>query len=84
MDCRIIKKTEKMKNYINSISFSKITVLVFMLFTTLAGAQEDLPDAPDDTTVLPIDNYVWVLALVGFVFVFFKLRTFIKQGITAN
>jgi hypothetical protein len=73
-----------MKKYINTDFFAKITVLVFMLFSTLVNAQEDLPEAPDDTMVLPIDNYVWVLALVGFVFVFFKLRTFIKQGITAN
>ena len=71
MDCRIIKKTEKMKKYIKTVSFSKITVLVFMLFTTLVSAQEDLPDAPDDTTVLPIDGYVWVVALIGLVFVSF-------------
>ena len=69
-----------MKKYINTDFFAKITVLVFMLFSTLVNAQEDLPDAPDDTSVAPIDDYVWVLALVGLFFVFHKLRTFSKQG----
>lgn len=73
-----------MKKYITRVSFAKITVLTFMLFTTLANAQTDLPDAPDDTAAAPIDDYVWVLAFVGLVFVFLKLRTFIKQGITPN
>ena len=68
-----------MKKYIKTVSFSKITVLVFMLFTTLVSAQEDLPDAPDDTTVLPIDGYVWVVALIGLVFVFLRFRIFVNQ-----
>ena len=79
MDCRIIKKIEKMKKYINTDFFAKITVLVFMLFSTLVNAQEDLPDAPDDTTVLPIDNYVWVLALVGLIFVFLRFKALVKN-----
>lgn len=73
-----------MKKYINTVSFAKIAVLFFMLFTILVNAQEELPDAPDDTIAAPIDDYVWVLAFVGLVFVFFKLRIFIKQGITPN
>ena len=79
MDCRIIKKTEKMKKYITTVSFTKITVFVFMLFTTFINAQTDLPAAPDDTTGAPIDDYVWVLALIGLAFVFFKLRSFKNQ-----
>ena len=68
-----------MKKYINTDFFAKITVLVFVLFSTFANAQTDLPEAPDDTATAPIDNYVWVLAFVGFIFVFLKLRTLIKQ-----
>jgi len=68
-----------MKKYINTDFFAKITVLVFMLFSTLVNAQEDLPDAPDDTTVLPIDNYVWVLALVGLIFVFLRFKALVKN-----
>jgi hypothetical protein len=75
MDCRIIIKTEKMKKQITSVSFAKITVFLFMLFTTLVSAQADLPDAPNDTTPgAPIDDYVWVLAVIGLIFVFMKFR----------
>jgi hypothetical protein len=28
----------------------------------------------------PIDGYVWVLAAIGLVYVFFRVRTFAQQG----
>ena len=34
----------------------------------------------DTTPGAPIDGYVWVLALVGLLFVFFKFRAIYKQG----
>ena len=72
-----------MKKYINRISFAKIIILVFVLFTTLASATEGdleaLPVAPVDAPV-PIDNYVWVLALIGLVYVFLQIRDFAKQA----
>ena len=80
MDCRIIKKIEKMKKYITTVSFAKITVFVFMLFTTLVNAQEALPDAPDDTAAAPIGDYVWVLALIGLVYVFFRLKALVENS----
>jgi len=80
MDCQLIKKTVKMKKYISTISFTKITLLVFMLFSTLVNAQTDLPEAPlDEPAAAPIDGYVLVLAAVGFVFVFFRLRALMSQ-----
>lgn len=33
-----------------------------------------------ETPAAPIDDYVWVLALVGLIFVFMKLRAFYHQG----
>lgn len=63
-----------MKKYINTDFFAKITVLVCLLFSTLTNAQEDLPDAPDDTTPAPIDDYIWVLALLSLIYVFMKFR----------
>jgi hypothetical protein len=73
-----------MKKYITTISFTKITVLVFVLFSTLVNAQTDLPEAPDDTAPAPIDNYVWVLALIGLFYVFLRVRAFTKQRNTSN
>ncbi|QBN20408.1 hypothetical protein [Flavobacterium nackdongense] len=69
-----------MKKYINTASLVKITVLVWMLFSTVVHAQTDLPDAPDDTAAAPIDGSIWVLALIGLFFVYYRLRTFSKQG----
>lgn len=72
-----------MKKYITTVSFAKITLFVFMLFTTLVSAAEgdptDLPDAPVDAPTAPIDDYVWVLALIGLVYVYFRIRAFTKQ-----
>ncbi len=82
MDCRIIKKTEKMKKYITTVSFAKITVFIFMMFTTFVNAQTDLPEAPVDEPAAPIDGYVWVLAALGLVFVFLRFRALMKQSNT--
>lgn len=84
MDCRIIKKTEKMKKYINTVSFAKISVLVFMLFSTLVNAQADLPEAPDDTAAAPIDDYIGILMLLGLLYVFLRLRAFAKLANTQS
>ena len=73
-----------MKKYITTVSFAKITVFVFMLFTTLVNAQTDLPDAPVDEPAAPIDGYVWVLALIGLVYVFLRVRAFTKQENTES
>jgi amino acid transporter len=75
MDCRIIKKTEKMKKYITTVSFAKIAVFIFILFTSITNAQTALPDAPDDTTSgAPIDDYIIPLAIVGIILVFIRFK----------
>ena len=33
-----------------------------------------------DTLAAPIDGYVWVLAALGLVYVFLRVRTFAQQG----
>jgi hypothetical protein len=72
-----------MKKYITLVSFTKISVFVFILFSTLVTAQTDLPDAPEDTTPAPIDDYVWVLALVGLIFVLLRFKALVKQANTS-
>jgi amino acid transporter len=70
-----------MKN-INKISttISKTLVWVVMLLSiTTVSAQTDLPDAPVDEPSAPIDGYVWVLALIGLVYVFFRLRAMVEN-----
>jgi hypothetical protein len=69
-----------MKKYITTVSFAKIAVLVFMLFTTLVNAQTDLPDAPEDELAAPIDDYVLILALTGIMYVILRIRDFAQQA----
>lgn len=60
----------------------KYYLAAFYLCSTFVAFAADTPgdDTADgslestDTAAAPIDNYVWVLALVGLVFVFLKLR----------
>jgi hypothetical protein len=82
MDCRIIKKIEKMKKYITTVTFAKITVFVFTLFSTIVSAQTALRDAPVDEPAGPVDGYVLVLAILGLVYVFLRLRAYAFQGNT--
>ncbi len=85
MDSRIIKKIEKMKN-INIISTvinrTLIWGIVISLSISTAFAQDptELPDGPVDEPAAPIDGYVLVLAIIGLVYVFLRIRTFVQQG----
>jgi hypothetical protein len=69
-----------MKKYITT-AFTKIALLFIVLCTTLVQAQDptDLPDAPDDTNSVPIDDYVWILAGIGLVYVFLRIRAFTQN-----
>ena len=52
----------------------------FVMLAQLPGAEDNngvLDGA--DTPVAPIDGYVWVLAALGLVYVFLKLRAFTLQ-----
>lgn len=79
-----------MKKYITTISLEKIIVLVFLLFSSIVQAAEgvtlapliEIPDEPVDepeVVVTPIDNYIWVLLLVGLIYVFFTFRALAQR-----
>ena len=61
----------------------KIFLILISIFISLVSspvfAQGDPGDDPD-AMVAPIDDYVWVLALVGLLFVFLKFRDVYKRG----
>ena len=61
----------------------KIFLISISIFISLVSspvfAQGDPGDDPDGM-VAPIDDYVWVLALVGLLFVFLKFRAVYKRG----
>lgn len=49
----------------------------FVMFAQAPGdtAPDGIETDGDTTPTAPIDNYVWILALIGLFFVFMKLRT---------
>lgn len=50
-----------------------VNSVILLLITSPLMAQED-PGEDPNATPAPIDHYVWVLALVGLVFVFIKFK----------
>jgi hypothetical protein len=56
----------------------------FMAFAALDSPGDDTADGSlesADAVAAPIDNYVWVLALVGLILVFMKFRAIQKNKI---
>jgi len=70
-----------MKKHIPSIYLFVFTLLFNLVsFAQAPGDFDDNPDAnPLDAPAAPIDDYLWVLALVGLVFVFIWFKANAKQ-----
>ena len=58
-----------------------VNIVVLFLVTSPLMAQADLGDDPDATPSAPIDDYVWVLAVFGLLFVFMKFRAIYNSKI---
>jgi hypothetical protein len=71
-----MKNINKISTIVNK---TLVWVVVMLLSITSVNAQTDLPDAPVDEPAAPIDGYVWVLALIGLVYVFFRLRAMVEN-----
>lgn len=71
----IIKKLIKQKA-MKKIIYKVASLLV--LLSTIPSFAQPL-DPGDDPVPAPIGDYVWILAAIGFVYVFFKLSAFAKQ-----
>jgi hypothetical protein len=72
-----MKNINKISTIINK---TLVWVVVMLLSITTVNAQTDLPDAPVDEPAAPIDGYVWVLALIGLVYVFFRLKALVENS----
>jgi hypothetical protein len=73
-------KSNKMKN--NVLKYYIVAVYLLSTFVTFAqpgtddtGSGLENSDAP----MAPIDQYVWVLAAIGLVYVFLRVRAFALQ-----
>ena len=69
-----------LKYYIAAFYFCSTFVLFAQPGTEDADGTGNLEGA--DTPAAPIDDYVWVLALVGLIFVFLKFKALAKQRST--
>lgn len=69
-------KNNLLKYYITAIFFCSTIVLFAQPGD---GSTGDPLEGPD--TAAPIDDYVWVLAVVGFLFVFMKFRAIYNNKI---
>lgn len=75
-------KNNVLKYYITAFYFCS----TFILFAQPGDGNGETGDAGlegggDTTPGAPIDDYVWVLALIGLAFVFLKFRAMYKQRI---
>jgi hypothetical protein len=59
-----------------------LTSLLIFLFTNPIFAQADPGDDPD-APAAPIDDYVWILALIAISFAILKFRAVYKQNLSA-
>ncbi len=66
-------KNNLLKYYIAAFYLCSTLVMFAQTDPGTGGGIEDTTG--DQTPAAPIDDYVWVLALVGLVFVFMKFRT---------
>ena len=70
-------KNNLLKYYIAAFYFCSTFVMVAQPGDTAPGGLEG---DGDTTPGAPIDNYVWVMAGIGLLFVFLKFRAMNKQG----
>ena len=71
----------------NTIKNSVFTFIALLAVQFVALAQEDpIPGEPGadgvntDPEVGPIDTYIWVLLVIGLVYVFYKYRSQLKSN----
>lgn len=70
-------KTNLLKYYIAAFYFCS----TFVLFAQPGDGSdgEPLEGDGDTTPAAPIDDYIWVLAAIGLIYVFYRLRAFAQQ-----
>ena len=70
-----------MKNNIKKIIvFCLITLSSLNSFAQLPGSQNDTSNLESGDPAAPIDGYVWVLAAIGLVYFFLRVRAFAQLG----
>jgi hypothetical protein len=68
-------KNNLLKYYIAAFYFAS----TFILFAQETPGVDNEDGNMEGAEVAPIDDYVWVLAVIGLLFVFYRLRAFAQQ-----
>ena len=72
-------KTNLLKYYIVAFYLCSTFVLFAQPGTNDNGAGTGLEGDGDTTPAAPIDHYIWLLALIGLVYIFVRFRNFNKN-----
>lgn len=73
-------KNKVLKFYIVAVYLFS-TVVMFGADPGANDAEGTMEDITGDNTGMPIDDYVWVLAVIGLLFVFIKFRAIYNSKI---
>jgi len=74
-----------MKNQINYFYIAFLLLSANLSVFAVPGDGNDTGDLESiDAPAAPINDYLWVLALVGLIFVFLKYKSYSKRGIVNN
>lgn len=70
-----------MKNYLLKYYIAAFYMCAtFMTFAQEPGSEDNGTGIETYDVAAPIDGYVWVLATIGLVYVFLRVRTFAKHS----
>jgi hypothetical protein len=73
-------KTNLLKYYVAALYFCSTFMMVAQPGAGSDNGGVDGDGTGDVTPGAPIDDYVWVLALVGLLFVFFRLKALVENS----
>lgn len=68
-----------------SISIKIYSILFFLSSTMTAFADFNNPEeAPEDVPLTPIEDHLWILMIIGLVFIFWKMKSSQKKLLYAK
>lgn len=74
-------KNNLLKYYIACFYLCSIFIMFAQPGTNNSGGNLEDNGGGDTTPGAPIDGYVWILALVGLVFIFIKYRSIVNRSL---
>lgn len=73
-------KTNLLKYYVAAFYFCSTFIILAQPGSGSNNGGVDDGGSSDTTPGAPIDDYVWILTLIGLLYVFLRVRAFTRQG----